>query len=244
LAADKYMDLNKKIVAVVEPNQGMSAALQRFLQTHGYASEVYASAEGFLQRPGGILVDCLILNMDLDSISGMEFHRKLSEHKAAPPVIFVTADPKKSLDTAKLAEGWIACLRMPMELRALRHALATAMGTDPDALAAQPSAVPKAPNIPARPAVPEISRTPPAPAAPKSSVAPAAAATPQVRKEPAANTLPEALAAPVKPAAPISFAPAARHVPVQMRAQARVSYAPRWRGGIYVDNLGLRRRTQ
>lgn len=180
----KNMDLNKKIVAVVEPNAAMSTALQRFLQTHGYASEVYASAELFLQRRGGISVDCLILNLDLGVISGMDFHKRLVERKAAPPVIFVTGDPAMSVDTAKLADGWVACLRMPTELRGLRHALAAALGTDLETVAAQPAAVP-------------------------------ASATPT----------------------------ASTATPASPQAQASLSYAARWRAsGVYVDNLGLRRR--
>jgi FixJ family two-component response regulator len=123
------MDMNKKTVAVIEPNQAMATALKNFLHTHGYAPEVFASAEGFMQRSGGIRVDCLILNMDLGHISGMDFHRKLAEHKTVPPVIFVTGDPRLSVDTRTLADGWIACLRLPLELRALRHALGTAMET-------------------------------------------------------------------------------------------------------------------
>jgi FixJ family two-component response regulator len=121
------MELNK-IVAVVEPNAAMAAALQRFLHTHGYVAEIFSSAENFLTRLPRMRIDCLILSMDLGGITGMALHRQLvEERKLKLPVIFVTGDPVKSVDTASLAEGWIACLRMPLELRALRHALGTAM---------------------------------------------------------------------------------------------------------------------
>ncbi|MGH8809063.1 MAG: hypothetical protein ACREX0_14420 [Noviherbaspirillum sp.] len=74
----------------------------------GHASDVLTSAESYLQRAGEALVDCLILDIDLDGISGLALQKRLSRAQA-------------------MAMACAAYLRKPFESGALLHAVQGAL---------------------------------------------------------------------------------------------------------------------
>src|SRR6266852_5037845 len=87
-------------VFVIDDDPEMRAAMQRLLKTVGLHAEAFANAKDFLQRnlPEG--PSCLILDIRLPGMSGLDVQRKLAEAGTRIPVIFITphADEKRSLN--------------------------------------------------------------------------------------------------------------------------------------------------
>ena len=78
-------------VAVVDDDESLGRSLGRVLRAAGYLPVVYLSAEAFLddaKRPG---FDCLLLDIQLGGISGVELSRQLAASGSTTPVIFITA---------------------------------------------------------------------------------------------------------------------------------------------------------
>lgn len=120
------MESAKIVVAVVENDPGMLKALGRLLRAAGYTAQLYASAELYLQRADHSDVACLILDIDLGGLSGIELQQMLVGSGSAPPIVFVTSQIDGGVEAAAQRLGCLAYLRKPFAsqdlLRALRLA--------------------------------------------------------------------------------------------------------------------------
>lgn len=117
------MDTAKPVVAVVENDQAMLKALGRLLRASGYMAQLYASAELYLQRTEKTDVACLVLDIDLGGLSGIELQQMLVGAGAAPPIVFVTSQAEDRYEAAAQRLGCLAYLRKPFDSRDLLRAL-------------------------------------------------------------------------------------------------------------------------
>ena len=85
------MPTRRKIVAVIDDDSSMLDATRKLLEASGFVIEGFASAEEFLDRMPASQVDCLLLDIQLGGMSGIELQRRLHFSGAALPVIFMTA---------------------------------------------------------------------------------------------------------------------------------------------------------
>ena len=91
-----------KLIAVVEDDPGMRKALDRLLRAAGYKTELFPSAEALMATETPHLADCLIFDIHLPGISGLELRRRLTASGHKPPVIFITAlDDEAARDEAR-----------------------------------------------------------------------------------------------------------------------------------------------
>lgn len=81
----------RMIVAVVDDDPSMLRATEDLLGAHGFATKVFASAEAFLDCGAATQVDCLLLDIHLGGMSGIELRRHLKVSNSGLPVIFMTA---------------------------------------------------------------------------------------------------------------------------------------------------------
>ncbi len=119
------MESGKPVIAIVENDAAMLKALERLLRASGYALELFASAELYLARGEMEAVTCMILDIDLGGISGIELQRRLVEQGHAPPIIFVTSQVDATFEQRAQAMGCLAYLRKPFASHELLHALRT-----------------------------------------------------------------------------------------------------------------------
>lgn len=82
---------NKIRVAVVDDDESFARAIGRLLRAAGFGTAVYFSAENFMQDLAAARVNCLVLDVQLGGMSGLDLGRRLVEIGAKIPVIFVTA---------------------------------------------------------------------------------------------------------------------------------------------------------
>jgi FixJ family two-component response regulator len=106
----------------------MLRSIQRLLSMEGFAVESYASAEAFLDRSSQDDLGCLVLDIQLPKMSGIELRQRLMETSADLPVIFITAIEDNSLQQAAAQLGCVGYLRKPFQPEALVAAVAAALG--------------------------------------------------------------------------------------------------------------------
>jgi CheY-like chemotaxis protein len=118
---------NKKIVVIVEDDASMLKGLERLLSAHGFVTEVYSSAEAFLERTAVSEACCLVLDIHLGGISGIELKRRLAVAGPRRPVIFMTAIDSELVQREATEAGCIAYLRKPFPARQLIDAIRNAV---------------------------------------------------------------------------------------------------------------------
>lgn len=85
------MSQNRIKVAVVDDDESFASALERRFRLLGFEVSTYSSAEGFLASTALVRPDCLILDIRLGGMSGLDLQRRLGELGARTPIVFVTA---------------------------------------------------------------------------------------------------------------------------------------------------------
>lgn len=116
-----------KTVAVVDDDRSMLAGVERLLNAYGYATKVFASAEAFLDPGARTDADCLLVDIDLGGMSGIELRRRLAACGRAVPTIFMTALDDDATRASALQAGCIAYLLKPFLGRSLIDAVETAL---------------------------------------------------------------------------------------------------------------------
>ncbi|WP_431323158.1 response regulator transcription factor [Rhizobium sp. YTU87027] len=116
-------------VAVVDDDASLRRSVGRLLNAYGFPAIEYQSAEAFLGRDPNILIDCLVLDIDLGGMSGIELQQKLKEAGSKLAVIFITALEDPRLKIRAEQAGCVAYLRKPFAGAALVDAVKKAIGS-------------------------------------------------------------------------------------------------------------------
>ena len=117
-----------KIVSIVDDDPSVRVALESLIKSQGLVVCAFASAEDFLRSR---LVDdsaCLVSDVQMPGMSGLDLQSRLAERGSRIPIIFITAFPEAFIRSRAEAGGAIACLEKPFDGRAIielvRQALA------------------------------------------------------------------------------------------------------------------------
>jgi FixJ family two-component response regulator len=110
-------------VALVDNDPSMLRALHRLLVAQGFHVESYPSAEAFLDRNLAASVDCLILDINLDGMSGIALRRKMAASGSDVPVVFMTAFDSESTQQEATNVGCVAYLLKPFPAASLLGAI-------------------------------------------------------------------------------------------------------------------------
>jgi FixJ family two-component response regulator len=116
------------LVAVVEDDPDMRKGLQRLLNVHGFDTEVFTSAEEFLAREAKTEAICLVLDIQLAGMSGIDLRRRLFASDCKVPVIFITALDDEAIQREAMETGCVAYLRKPFPANLLIGAIDKATG--------------------------------------------------------------------------------------------------------------------
>ena len=100
---------NTTIVSIVDDDDAVRTATQTFVRSLGYKTAAFASAEEFLKAPERETASCLIADIQMPGMSGLDLQRKLAHQRPGLPIIFVTAFPEERIRQQAIAAG-AACL--------------------------------------------------------------------------------------------------------------------------------------
>lgn len=103
------------IIAIIDDDQDLRESLQDLLETEGLESRLYASAEEFIDRNGYNEVDCILADVRMSGMSGIELLRVLSGKDSSPPVLIMTAYADNGMRATALRAGAAGFLAKPID---------------------------------------------------------------------------------------------------------------------------------
>jgi FixJ family two-component response regulator len=106
-------------VAVIEDDESVREATKHLLQLLGYATASFTSAEDFLKSGRVRDTACLITDVHLPGMSGVELQSRLIVESHHIPIIFITAFPEEAIRARVLEDGAIAYLSKPLQEQSL-----------------------------------------------------------------------------------------------------------------------------
>lgn len=120
-------------IAIVDDDEPLREALASVMKAAGFAANTYASAEEYLDSAHRGDTACLILDVRLPRMSGVELQRRLADANSEVPIVFVTAHGDGSLRDLVMKAGAAGFLNKPVRSDALLREIRTALeksGTD------------------------------------------------------------------------------------------------------------------
>ena len=124
------------LIAVVEDDWFFRDSMRSLMKSLGYTVEAFSSASDFLASPHLIETACLIADVHMPAMTGVELYRHLIDTGYAIPTILVTAYPNDADRARALNDGVVCYLRKPVDddhlMRCLRTALSCAELPDED----------------------------------------------------------------------------------------------------------------
>jgi FixJ family two-component response regulator len=115
------------LVSVVEDDRFFRDSMRRLMKSLGYSVATFSSAADFLASPRFIETACLIADVHMPAMTGVELHRHLIDRGHAIPTILVTAYPDEDIRIRALKDGVISYLRKPVDEEQLKRCLRTAL---------------------------------------------------------------------------------------------------------------------
>jgi FixJ family two-component response regulator len=118
----------RKLVLVVDDDPSVLGAIERLLRVHGFDTEVFSTVESFLD--GAKLCDaaCLVLDIHVNRMSGIELKRQLTLSGIELPVVFITANDSETTRRAAMEAGCVAYLPKPFPTKSMLDAIEAASG--------------------------------------------------------------------------------------------------------------------
>jgi FixJ family two-component response regulator len=118
---------NLPLISVVDDDDSVRESLQGFIRSLGFSSDVFASAEEFLNSDHLRKTDCLILDVRMPGMNGLELQRQLADSQSDIPVIFITSHEDEMARLQALKDGAVDYLLKPFSEEALLNAIHTAL---------------------------------------------------------------------------------------------------------------------
>ncbi len=123
----KNKSLHPPLVSIVDDDVSVRRSTRRLLHSAGLRAEAFASAEEFLMSGRAEETTCLILDLRMPGMNGLQLQRRLAEDSNPVPIVFVTAHSSPEEERQALLAGAIQFLQKPISkevlLLAIRNAL-------------------------------------------------------------------------------------------------------------------------
>jgi len=102
-----------RLVAIVDDDVSVQTALQDLIESDGLSALCFGSAEQFLDSEAHNKAACLIADIRMPGMSGLELQAKLKAERCRIPIIFITAHGDSELRTVAMADGAVEFLSKP-----------------------------------------------------------------------------------------------------------------------------------
>src|SRR6202047_411424 len=116
-----------KLVAIVDDDDSMRGALQGLLKAVGLPARAFASAEEFLKSGQQHQVGCLVTDIRMPGMSGLELQAKLNADHCRIPTIFITAHGDEKMRMQALRAGAVEFMAKPFDDEALLESVRAAL---------------------------------------------------------------------------------------------------------------------
>jgi FixJ family two-component response regulator len=133
MAKEKRMPESKAIVFVVDDDVSMREALESLVRSAGFSVETFASAQDFLARRRADGPSCLVLDVRLPGVSGLDLQKRIVEANREIPIVFITGHGDVPTSVRAMKAGAVEFLTKPFSDRDLLDAIEQAIKRDQSA---------------------------------------------------------------------------------------------------------------
>jgi FixJ family two-component response regulator len=117
----------RPVVFVVDDDISVRESLEVLIQSEGWQVETFAAAQDFLSRPRTVAPSCLVLDVSLPDLNGLDLQRRIAIERSDMPIIFITGHGDVPMTVQAMKAGAVEFLTKPFDteilLRAIRSAL-------------------------------------------------------------------------------------------------------------------------
>jgi len=122
--------LNSRLISIVDDDQPFRESMRKLVMLLGYTVEAFSSAADFLASRLLPETSCLIADVNMPGMTGIELHRQLVDAGYAIPTILVTAYPDEVVRDRALKDGVVCYLSKPVDDNHLERCLRSALEPD------------------------------------------------------------------------------------------------------------------
>jgi FixJ family two-component response regulator len=115
------------LISIVDDDEGIRQALKSLIDSVGFRAEVFDSGERFLNSPYLTQTDCLITDVRMPGMSGLELQDRLSAAGRSIPIVFISAHEDKEARARGLRAGAIDFLQKPFSEDSLLGAISVCL---------------------------------------------------------------------------------------------------------------------
>lgn len=115
------------MVAIVDDDKSVQDALQELLEAEGLSAQCFSSGEEFLESGLQHKAACLIADIRMPGISGLDLHAKLKSQQCTIPTIFITAHGDSKMRMQAMREGAVEFLTKPFDDEVLLETIRAAL---------------------------------------------------------------------------------------------------------------------
>jgi FixJ family two-component response regulator len=117
------------LITIVDDDEAMREATKGLLRSHGYQAVAFSSAEDFLQSDSLDDTACLIADVQMPGLSGIDLQGRLIARGVKMPTIFITSFPEEGMRTRAMTAGAVGYLGKPFSEESLLRCLDSALGS-------------------------------------------------------------------------------------------------------------------
>lgn len=121
--------VKRRLVSVVDDDQSVRESLPDLLRSFGLDVQPFASAEEFLASDSLGRTGCLVLDVAMPGMSGLELQLELGRRRHDIPIVFITAHSIERVRPRVLERGAVACLFKPFSEKGILDAIGAALGS-------------------------------------------------------------------------------------------------------------------
>lgn len=114
-------------IAIVDDDEAIREALDDLVQSCGYNSQLFTSAEEFLSFENQASIDCMLVDVKMPGLSGLELQDELNKSEHKPPIIFMTSYKDDRTRAAAMDGGAFAIFGKPVNIDQLIACLEEAL---------------------------------------------------------------------------------------------------------------------
>src|SRR4029450_9105236 len=118
------------IVAVVDDDLSVREGLRSLIRSVGLRVETFASAQEFLARSGAEPPSCLVLDLQLPGLSGLDLQKRMAEGELQIPIVFLTGHGNIPASAQAMKGGAVEFLTKPFDVQELLNAIEEAIESD------------------------------------------------------------------------------------------------------------------
>lgn len=118
------------VIAIVDDDLSLRRSLQRLIRSAGWNAESFASAQEFLARPGAEAPSCLVLDLQMPGLSGLDLQKRMAEIGLEIPIVFLTGHGDIPASVQAMKAGAVEFLTKPFDEEDLFQAIQEAIERD------------------------------------------------------------------------------------------------------------------